>query len=68
MLVICIIAVFLTQLTGKLSTDEANDSGFFLTIRAYILAAMPCAHAFLWYPLTLWLAKLVYMHAVLGPK
>ena len=28
------------------------------------LATMPCA--FLWYPLTLWLAKVVCMHPVLG--
>ena len=33
--------------------------------RSICLAIMPCA--FLWYPLTVWLAELVCMHAVLGP-
>ena len=53
-------------LTGKLSTDAA-DGDFFLTLRVCMLGChinMPCA--FLWYPLTLWLAKLVCMHAVLA--
>ena len=60
-----IATTFLAQLTGELSTDEAGDSGFISTLRVVHVcsAAMPCA--FLWYPLTLWLAKLICMHAVL---
>ena len=35
-----------------------DDSGFFSTLRVCMLSCqLPCA--FLWYPLTLWLAKLV---------
>ena len=45
---------FLAQLTGELSMDEAGDSGFFSTLRVCMFSC----HA-LWYPLTLWLAKLV---------
>ena len=63
-----IATTFLAQLTGELSTDEAGDSGFISTLMfsCHACTCMPCA--FLWYPLTLWLAKLVCMHAALGPK
>ena len=59
----------LTQLTGKLSMDAANG-GFFSTLSLRLRVCMLSCHAciFLWYPLTLWLAKLVCMHAVLGPN
>ena len=42
-------------------TAKYNSPPYFPAIRLYVcLVAMPCA--FLWYPLTLWLAKLVCMH------
>ena len=57
-------AAFLAQLTSELSTDEADNSGFFSILRVCMFSC----HAMCILVVTLWLAKLVCMHAVLGPK